>query len=198
MPQPELESSALSVQQPASIAVPASPVNTTGMAVAQPATQAWAQPQQVPVSLAAPANASKQSEGSSNEQVRLDKLFDQFIDGQSESEDACHAQLFEAKHQLNQLHALVMELAHQVNSTEAAIIAYDLDLEEKLQELQDLETWKDDELLKCKEKKEQAIKMFAQLSNEMEEMHQIASPSVSMNISSGEFAKKLSLLQLSP
>jgi len=116
----------------------------------------------------------------------MDDLVDDFIDAQSGSEDACHSQLLEARHQLNQLHALVVDLARQVNATEEQIMVYDKMLEERLQEMSDLAKWKDDELQKCKAQKMKAITMFGKLKTELEEMHSIASPSVAMDIKSGK------------
>merc|ERR1719333_1616622 len=80
---------------------------------------------------------------------KLDDLIDDFIDAQAGSEDACHSQLMEARHQLNQLHALVADLARQVNSTEEQIMVYDKMLEDRLEEMSELTKWKDEELAKC-------------------------------------------------
>lgn len=113
----------------------------------------------------------------------LAELVDKFIDSQSNSEDACHAQLLEAKNQLNSLRELVTDLVQEVNTTEKAMILYDKELQEKLQKLADIQAWKDDQLKKCKKKKEEDIKMFLKLSEELKEMEQIASPDVSMNVS---------------
>lgn len=113
----------------------------------------------------------------------LAELVDKFIDSQSNSEDACHAQLLEAKHQLNSLRELVTDLVEEVNTTEKAMILYDKELQEKLQTLADIQVWKDEQTKKCKKKKEEDTKMFIKLSQELKEMEQIASPDVSMNIS---------------
>lgn len=113
----------------------------------------------------------------------LEDLIDAFVDSQSGSEDACHAQLLEARHQLNQLHSLVVDLVEQVNTTEASLIVYDKELQEKLQELMELEQWKDLGLKKCKKKKEEDKEMLRKLSLEMEEMIQIANPASAMNVS---------------
>jgi len=115
----------------------------------------------------------------------MDKLITGFIDGQSDSEDACHSKLLEARHQLNQLQDLLSELMTEVNSTEEALILYDKELAEKLKELAEIEKWKDAELEKCKIKKEEDTKMFLKLSQELMEMHQIAMPATSMNIDKG-------------
>merc|ERR1719191_709990 len=105
----------------------------------------------------------------------MDELIDDFIDAQAGSEDTCHSQLLEARHQLNQLHALVADLARQVNATEEQIMVYDKMLEQRLQEMAELNKWKDDELKKCEVQKTKAIQMFGRLKVELEEMHQIAS-----------------------
>lgn len=116
----------------------------------------------------------------------LGKLVDKFISQQSGSEDACSSQLMEAKHQLNQIHDYVNDLSIQINSTEKAILALDKDMKDKLAALATLEEWRDDEIAKCQKQKEEAIEMFGKLSAEMEEMKQIASPGVAMDIQSGK------------
>jgi len=127
----------------------------------------------------------------------LDDLVDDFIDAQSSSEDACHSQLLEARHQLNQLHALVTDLARQVNATEEQIMVYDKMLEERLQEMSELTEWKNTELEKCKVEKAKAIKMFGKLKTELDEMHQIASPTVAMDIQNGKLHEiNASLVQM--
>jgi hypothetical protein len=117
---------------------------------------------------------------------QMDDLIDDFIDAQAGSEDACHSQLLEARHQLNQLHAMVADLARQVNATEEQIMVYDKMLEERLEEMSELSVWKDKELKKCNADKLKAQAMFAKLKVELEEMHQIASPSVAMDIKNGK------------
>eukprot|EP00746_Dinoflagellata_sp_MGD_P160923 gnl/MRDRNA2_/MRDRNA2_87881_c0_seq1.p1 gnl/MRDRNA2_/MRDRNA2_87881_c0~~gnl/MRDRNA2_/MRDRNA2_87881_c0_seq1.p1 ORF type:complete len:764 (+),score=253.97 gnl/MRDRNA2_/MRDRNA2_87881_c0_seq1:95-2386(+) len=117
---------------------------------------------------------------------RMDKLIQGFIDGQAESEDACHSKLLEARHQLNQLQDLLTELMTEVNTTEEALILYDKELADKLKELAELEKWKDAELEKCRIKKEEDTKMFLKLSAELMEMHQIAMPATSMSIDEGK------------
>lgn len=136
----------------------------------------------------------------------LGELIDAFVDSQAGSEDACHSQLLEARHQLNQLHALVLDLVEQVNSTEASLIIYDKELQEKLQELMELEQWKEEGLKKCKKKKKEDIEMLKKLNVEMEEMIQIANPGTAMNVSgrtvsnqetdkAGQVEKRLSLAE---
>merc|ERR1719421_752335 len=106
----------------------------------------------------------------------------QFIDKQSGSEDACHARLLEARHQLNNVHALVSDLVQQVNATEVTIIIYDKEMQGKLNELEALNEWKEDHLSKCLAKQAQDKQMFMKLTGEMNEMKQIASPEVVMDI----------------
>lgn len=116
---------------------------------------------------------------------KLDEVVSKFIEGQSGSEDACHSKLLEARHQLNQLHDILTDLITKVNTTETALILYDKELQQKLKELVKIEKWKDEELEKCRIKKEEDTKMFLKLSEELMEMHQIAMPSVSMNMTGG-------------
>eukprot|EP00746_Dinoflagellata_sp_MGD_P162260 gnl/MRDRNA2_/MRDRNA2_89732_c0_seq1.p1 gnl/MRDRNA2_/MRDRNA2_89732_c0~~gnl/MRDRNA2_/MRDRNA2_89732_c0_seq1.p1 ORF type:complete len:762 (+),score=201.19 gnl/MRDRNA2_/MRDRNA2_89732_c0_seq1:130-2415(+) len=122
----------------------------------------------------------------------LSKLVDQFIESQSGSEDACHSKLLEARHQLNQLYDVLSLLLTQVNSTENALILYDKELQDKLKELTEIEAWRDEELEKCKKKKEEAEKMYIQLTAELKEMHQIASPATAMNITGGTVSEQAS------
>jgi uncharacterized protein YkwD len=124
----------------------------------------------------------------------MENLVNGFINSQAGSEDNCHSQILETKHQLNQLHAIVMDLAHQVNSTEKQIMVVNAMLQSKLKELSDLEAWSKKELEKCRVAKMNAIEMYSKLKKELEEMHQISSPAVSMDVTSGKL-HKASLIQ---
>jgi len=93
----------------------------------------------------------------------MGELVEDFINGQSGAEDACHSQLLEARHQLNQLHQLVLDLAQEVNSTEEQIMVYDKMLEEKLRQMSQLAKWKETELDKCETARQTATGMFAKL-----------------------------------
>merc|ERR1711871_133196 len=115
----------------------------------------------------------------------LDKLVNKFISEQSGSEDACSSQLMEAKHQLNQIHQYVQDLSAQVNATEKAIVALDNEMQDKLKDIAELEDLKKDELDKCEKQRQEAIEMYKKLKNEMEEMKQIASPGVAMDVHTG-------------
>merc|ERR1719387_2708984 len=115
----------------------------------------------------------------------LNTLVDKFIQEQAGSQDACHSRLLEAKHQLNKLHVDVSDLASQVNSTETAITIYDKELQGKLKELQNLEADRNDKLKACKDKLNADKQMFMKLSEEIEEMKQIANPSVTMDVKDG-------------
>jgi len=119
----------------------------------------------------------------------MKELVGDFIDAQSGASDACHSQLLESRHQLNQLHQLVSDLAQEVNSTEAQIMVYDKMLEEKLKEMTDLVKWKNAELNKCEVARQKAIAMFAKLSSELAEMHSIANPSVAMDVKTGKLSE---------
>eukprot|EP00746_Dinoflagellata_sp_MGD_P001252 gnl/MRDRNA2_/MRDRNA2_102347_c0_seq1.p1 gnl/MRDRNA2_/MRDRNA2_102347_c0~~gnl/MRDRNA2_/MRDRNA2_102347_c0_seq1.p1 ORF type:complete len:704 (+),score=162.30 gnl/MRDRNA2_/MRDRNA2_102347_c0_seq1:98-2209(+) len=124
----------------------------------------------------------------------MENLVNGFINSQAGSEDNCHSQILESKHQLNQLHDIVADLAKQVNSTEKQIMVVNAMLQAKLKELSDLEAWSQRELEKCRVAKEQAIQMYAKLKKELEEMHQIASPGVTMDVANGKL-HKTSLIQ---
>lgn len=116
----------------------------------------------------------------------MENLVNGFINSQAGSEDNCHSQILEAKHQLNQLHSIVEDLAHQVNGTEKQIMVMDAMLQAKLKELSDLEAWWKKELEKCRVAKVKAIEMYSKLKAELDEMHQIADPGVSMDVSNGK------------
>jgi len=133
----------------------------------------------------------------SKETADVSKLVDDFIASQSGSDDACHSKLLEARHSLNQLHDVLTTLVTQVNSTENSLILYDKALQEKLQELQQIESWKAEELKKCKIKKEADIKMFNTLTAELKEMHQIASPATAINLENGTVDEQASQTKLS-
>lgn len=102
------------------------------------------------------------------------------VDAQVGSEDTCHSQLLDARHQLNQLRVHVDDLAWQVNATEEQIMVYDKMLEGKLKKMAELTNWKQDEFDKCKAEKLKAIRMFTKLNTELQEMQQIASPSLAL------------------
>jgi len=112
----------------------------------------------------------------------LEGLIDEFIAKSSGSLDACHAQLLETKHQLNQLHQHVHDLAVQVNVTDHQITALNLESERLLNELERLTNWRDKELEKCDQTRRENEKVLATLREEMEEIKQFANPNVSMNI----------------
>jgi len=114
----------------------------------------------------------------------LSQLMEKFVDGQSNSEDACHAQLLEAKHQLSSLGELVTDLVQEVNTTKKAIIFFDKQLQEKLQETSKIQARKDEQIKKCKKKRERNVELFVKLSQELKEIRQIASPDISMDMSS--------------
>jgi len=139
-------------------------------------------------------------ERSNNESsTKLDKLVGDFISKQSGSQDVCTSQLMEAKHQLNQVHEYVMDLVVQVNTTERAILALDDEMQNKVEEIEELDKWKEEELAKCEKKKQADIEMYKKLSVEMKEMKQIASPSVAMNVATGTLdtvGKAVGLVQM--
>lgn len=126
--------------------------------------------------------------------VTMDKLIQKFIDNQAGSQDAAHSQLLEARQQLNQLHDVVSDLANQVNATETIIAVTDKELQGKLKDLQDLDKDRSEKLAACKAKKDADTEKFKKLSEEMEEMAEIASPTVTMDVKDGTI-HKVSLVQ---
>merc|ERR1719421_2217612 len=103
-----------------------------------------------------------------------------FVHEQTNSEDACSARLLEGKHQLNQLDQQLSDLALKVSANEKSIEAENRELKAKTDELEDLDRWKDDEVAKCREQVEAARILRDKLRRELEEMHQIARPNVTM------------------
>merc|ERR1719160_360354 len=65
----------------------------------------------------------------------------------------------------------------------------DKTLEEKLREMEQLTKWRDAELDKCEKAKQKAIQMFVKLKGELDEMHSIANPSMSMDVKTGKLHK---------
>lgn len=116
---------------------------------------------------------------------KLDDLVDGFINHQSGSEDACSSQLMEAKHQLNQIHQYVIDLSMEINATEKAITALDKELQDLINQMEELEKWKEEQLGECATQMGEAEAMFGKISDEMKEMQEIASPSVAMDIHTG-------------
>jgi len=127
----------------------------------------------------------------------LEGLIDEFIAKSSGSLDACHAQLLETKHQLNQLHQHVHDLAVQVNVTDHQITALNLESERLLSELERLTNWRDRELDKCETTRRENQKILDTLREEMEEIKQFANPNVSMNITAHVITSGPSRMSLS-
>merc|ERR1719386_55240 len=92
-------------------------------------------------------NAIKDS--GSNATKQLEEMVKRFVAKQAGSEDACHSQLLEAKHQLNQLHKHIEDLALGVNVTEEAIEVLGGLMKKELDELSTLEDWRTKALDKC-------------------------------------------------
>jgi len=114
----------------------------------------------------------------------LEDLIDKFIDKQAGSDDACHAKLVEAKHQLNQLHQHVHDLASEINATDHEVTALNNQVESKLKEYDELNKKCAKKLQEIEDKKKQDLETLKTYKNELEEMKQIANPNVSMNIGS--------------
>jgi predicted nuclease with TOPRIM domain len=112
---------------------------------------------------------------------QLEDLIDKFIAKQSGSSDACHSQLLEAKHQLNQLHQHVHDLSMEVNATDHEVTALNDQVEAKLKEHDELNAECDKKIEEVEKKKTENLEMLTTYKNEMEEMKQIANPNVSMD-----------------
>merc|ERR1719162_1407209 len=107
----------------------------------------------------------------------------------------CSSQLLEAKHQLNELHVGINDLAAEINSTQISIQVLEIQLTTKREEEEKVETWKTEELHKCEVIREERRKMLYTLQQEMIEMHHIAHPEVTMDISGGTVSTGVALLE---
>lgn len=117
--------------------------------------------------------------------TELDALIDNFINKQQESQDRCPAQLYEARHQLNQLHELLLNLATRINSTEVQITTTREHLEETLAELEELAREREVDLQECHDQTARDTEMWHTLLCELEELKQVADPAVSMDVVDG-------------
>jgi len=112
---------------------------------------------------------------------QLEELIDKFIAKQSGSDDACHSQLLEAKHQLNSLHQHVHDLSMEVNATDHEVTALNEQVEAKLQEYDKLNEECNSKLQDIENEKKENLEKLKTYRDEMEEMKQIANPNVSMD-----------------
>lgn len=111
---------------------------------------------------------------------QLEDMIDKFIAKQSGSDDACHSQLLEAKHQLNSLHSHVHDLSMEVNATDHQVTALNEQVEAKLKEYDQLNDECSKKLKDIEDEKKRDEDMLQTYRNEMEEMKQIANPNVSI------------------
>lgn len=130
----------------------------------------------------------------------LDQLIGEFEEKNKGSSDACHARLLEAKHLLNELHTRLQDLQRDIEAKEDVVEAEQAVLEGERTKKKALEEWKEGELQKCQEERDEAERMYQQYSNELKELQQIAAPNVTMalnrNKTSGNVSARLvSLLQ---
>merc|ERR1719387_21214 len=116
----------------------------------------------------------------------LGDLIDKFIAKQSGTDDACHAQLLEAKDQLNQLHQHVNDLALAVNTTDQQVQVLNAQVKAKLKEIEDLNKWCKDEFQKIEDTQAKNLQMLATLRDELKELKQMANPNVTMNLTEGK------------
>jgi len=125
----------------------------------------------------------------------LEGLIKKFVSEQSSSEDKCSSQMLEAKHQLNQLHVIINDLAAEINSTQTSINVLEPQLTTKKEELEDVEEWKKEALKKCEEEREERRKVLHTLQQELEEMHHIARPDVTMDLKGASVSTGVAMLQ---
>jgi len=112
---------------------------------------------------------------------QLEDTIDKFIASQAGSEDACHAQLLETKHQLNQLHQHVQDLSVQINATDHELTALNAQVESKLDDVKRLEEKCNTQFEDIEAQQAEDLKFLETLRGELEEMIQIANPDVTMN-----------------
>jgi len=95
--------------------------------------------------------------------------------------DKCPAKLMEAKHQMNNLHKAINDLADLINTTEGDLHVVNDELKDTLGKIKDIEDEKEKDTTKATVDKKDNGEMLATLRKEMEEMRQIAQPSVSIS-----------------
>merc|ERR1719269_281780 len=64
-------------------------------------------------------------------------------------------------------------------------------MQSQLKDMEALEKWLEEELTICEKKKQEYIEMYKKLSAEMEEMKEIASPGVAMDVKTGKIITAL-------
>lgn len=122
--------------------------------------------------------------------TQLDDVIEEFMRRNADSDDACSAQLMEAKQQLNSLHQRIRDLVSDVNATEHAISVANALYEENRALLTELEEKRDRDLAKCDSEKGDNAKKLAQLREELQEMQQIAGPDVWVDSSTGKLLER--------
>merc|ERR1719159_373144 len=128
----------------------------------------------------------------------LEGLISKFAEKNMGSNDACHARLLEAKHLLNELHTRLQDLQRDIEAKEDVVEAEQAVLEGERTKKKVLEEWKEGELEKCKEEREEAERMYQQYSNELKELQQIASPNVTMTLRGNSTSVNATSLQQAP
>lgn len=126
-------------------------------------------------------------------------ILDQFIDEQSKSDDACSSRLMESKRTLDGLLHDLKELSIEVASHEKILETETENLNITYMSIDAVETETAEYLKKCRKEREEAVKEVTQYTAELEELVQIAEPSVryqhSMKV--GKSEDKLEKLSLS-
>lgn len=105
-------------------------------------------------------------------------ILDSFIDEQSKSGDACSSRLMESKRTLDGLLHDLKEISLEVASHEKILETETENLNITYQSIDAVNIEVAEALKKCKKEREEAVKEVAQYSAELEELVQIAEPSV--------------------
>jgi len=113
--------------------------------------------------------------------TELDNLITRFMNHHAADADKCPAKLMEAKHQMNNLHKAINDLADLINTTEGDLHVVNDELKDTLGKIKDIEDEKEKDTTKATVDKKDNGEMLATLRKEMEEMRQIAQPSVSIS-----------------
>lgn len=123
-----------------------------------------------------------------------DVKLDAFIDAQQDSKDACSSRLLESKGALDGLIHDLKSLTDQVNSHQEVLETEQENLQVTQLSIKAAMTIFRGKIRTCKKERERAMADFTQYMGELQELEQIAKPSVKSNITDIPLATPASLL----
>lgn len=110
----------------------------------------------------------------------LDKMIDNFISQQGESEDHCSSQLVQAKQELHSLHKHTTEVVVEVHKLEEDISNETQHLSYMYETEAETLEWEEAQLATCQQESEEDTAMYSLLKEELLELMLIANSSVSI------------------